>query len=713
MLDVIYGESAVSPPARALIVSLLTVNANGTLFLGYPILVTAEGTTEIDALLTSKEHGLVAFDLKNSDGDLGDEDFLSNTQRRQDEIFAAITSKLLENRELLRGRNLALDVNVVTIHHEAEYRSPANSLIILPPGKSLRQYLSRLSPLDDHIFTVLNSVIQRTTTLRPKKRRANVTAVGSRGAILKLIDREIANLDAWQKRAAIEFPDGVQRIRGLAGSGKTIVLAQKAAFLHSKYPDWNIAVTFHTRSLYQQFRNLIRRSAFEFMKDEPDWQKLRVLHSWGGTGSPGVYSEIARLIGQPSRDFSYAKSTYGSAHAFEGICAELLNYANSCGFAEQLPPLFDVVLIDEAQDLPQPFFELVYHAVSHPKRIVYAYDELQNLSDYSMSPATELFGQKSDGQPRVELRNDDGKPKQDIILPVCYRNTPWALTIAHALGFGIYRSEGLVQMFDDAMLWEDIGYETVGGPVRSGHDITLRRRLGATPRFFEHINSQDALELVKCDNEDAQYTWIARSIRNNLDNDELDHDDILVITANPLQVRQSASQIMRALNAVNIKSHLVGVTTDVDAVFYHDSIAITSIYRAKGNEASMIYFVGAEYCASGWNLGRKRNILFTAITRSRAWVRVAGVGQNMATIANEINRVVANEYALRFRYPTHAELQQMQRLHRDRTREEIGELTDDLDALTRIVERIEAGEFTLDQIPVSKRSLVRRLITQQ
>jgi superfamily I DNA and RNA helicase len=81
----------------------------------------------------------------------------------------------------------------------------------------------------------------------------------SKGAILKAIEKEIANLDQWQKKAAIEVPDGPQRVRGLAGSGKTVVLALKAAYLQAQHPDWNIVVTFHTRSLSQQFKDLIER----------------------------------------------------------------------------------------------------------------------------------------------------------------------------------------------------------------------------------------------------------------------------------------------------------------------------------------------------------------------------------------------------------------------------------------------------------------------
>jgi superfamily I DNA and RNA helicase len=70
--------------------------------------------------------------------------------------------------------------------------------------------------------------------------------------MLKDIERNIANLDQWQKAAAIESPEGLQCIRGLAGSGKTIVLALKAAYRHSQKPEWRIAVAFHSRALYQQ-----------------------------------------------------------------------------------------------------------------------------------------------------------------------------------------------------------------------------------------------------------------------------------------------------------------------------------------------------------------------------------------------------------------------------------------------------------------------------
>ena len=208
--------------------------------------------------------------------------------------------------------------------------------------------------------------------------------------------------------------------------------------------------------------------------------------------------------------------------------------------------MFDAVLIDEAQDLPQPFFELVYLLTKPPKRIVYAYDELQNLSDFSMMPAEDLFGRKRNGHPNVQLRNEPGRPKRDIILPVCYRNTPWALSTAHGLGFGTARETGLIQMFDEPGLWQEIGYEVIDGQLANGQNIALRRSQVATPPFFaDLIQPADAVSFHAFGDSSAEMDWLAGSISENLENDELDYDDILIVVPEALTIRSTAPKIMR------------------------------------------------------------------------------------------------------------------------------------------------------------------------
>ena len=66
-------------------------------------------------------------------------------------------------------------------------------------------------------------------------------------------------------------------------------------------------------------------------------------------------------------------------------------------------PIFDAILIDEAQDFPTSFFRTIYSVVPTPRRIIWAYDDLQNLGDYEMPSERELFGSGEDGLPLVKF----------------------------------------------------------------------------------------------------------------------------------------------------------------------------------------------------------------------------------------------------------------------------------------------------------------------
>lgn len=94
----------------------------------------------------------------------------------------------------------------------------------------------------------------------------------------------------------------------------------------------------------------------------------------------------------------------------------------------------------------------------------------------------------------------------------------------------------------------------------------------------------------------------------------------------------------------------------------------------KGNEAPMVYILNADYCAQNIELRKVRNILFTAITRSRAWVRICGVGDGIDILLNETKHCTDKGYALEFKIPTEAELKKMNLIHRDRTEQEIREM---------------------------------------
>jgi superfamily I DNA and RNA helicase len=174
-----------------------------------------------------------------------------------------------------------VEIGVVTFA-PALHNKPNNiddDYTIVLNTQELDKYLSSQQWKNNEYFEQLNSTIQAITSIRKRKQRTYIQKEKSRGAILQRMEESIANLDKNQSEAVIETVEGVQRIRGLAGSGKTIVLALKVAYLHAKHPDWNIAVTFNTRSLRNQFKHLINMFAIEHMSEEPDWEKVRIIHA--------------------------------------------------------------------------------------------------------------------------------------------------------------------------------------------------------------------------------------------------------------------------------------------------------------------------------------------------------------------------------------------------------------------------------------------------
>ena len=426
-LEVVYGESRNRTSAQALVGQLLPIVQEGTVYLGYPVLATADERVEVDALLVSQDHGLVAFLLADS-LPTRDKDW-EEAIAEQDRLFATLESHLNRHEGLREGRHLAVRPETATVFASTPpAKAPRKTEGFYGSMETVPTWVKARPSISEELERNLQAALQRVATIKPAKKRSSVAKDNSRGAILKEIESGIANLDRWQKAAAIESPEGPQRIRGLAGSGKTVVLALKAAYLHSQHPGWQIALTFHSRALYQQIDDLVTRFTFEHTNDKPDQSKLRIVHSWGSNARAGVYSLIASALDEPARTWSYASGKYGMDGAFAGVCRELLNATSS----HDVEPIFDAVLIDEAQDLPPEFFQLVYLFTKPPKRIVWGYDELQKLSEAVMPTTDELFGTGPKGESLISLAATDGEPKRatsSCLSAIETRRGHWRLPI--------------------------------------------------------------------------------------------------------------------------------------------------------------------------------------------------------------------------------------------------------------------------------------------
>ncbi len=695
------------PVASQRLIQIVATRADwsGKLFIGYPIVATPEGPHQIDALMVSESRGLIVFDLIEGPDVLGFES-------RQDDTANRLDAKLRTYPQLTKRRDLRIPI------HSLSFAPAASDLLLTSEDDDVYRLANAdnlAATIDgfewrgqtDHVYAIALSALENITTIRRSHSRRSDCPEDSRAGILRSLEQSVATLDTMQSRAVIETVDGIQRIRGLAGSGKTIVLALKAAYLHSQHPHWRIAVTFNTRSLKGYFRRLIEEFCIGQVGEAPDWDSLRVINAWGAPGGAdqdGLYHEFCSVHDLRYYDFLSARNAFGRGQEFAGACTAALE----AGITEERP--YDAILVDEAQDLPPAFLKLCFALLTDDNRLVYAYDELQNLLHDPLPSPDAIFGPG---------RHWDGyESSRDIILEKCYRHSRPVLTTAHALGFGIFRppsyggSTGLVQMFDDAKLWNEVGYRVAEGHLTAGSEVTLQRTNDTSPEFLENHSPPDDLISFKCfTNVDEQGKWLVDEIRTNIENDQLRPEDIIVINPNPLTTRKQLGPIRRRLLDLGIQAHLAGVDTFRDVFFQEGSVTFTGIHRAKGNEVAMVYIVNAHDCwESRFNLAKLRNSLFAAITRSKAWVRVCGIGTGMRGLMEEYRALKESDYQLRFRYPTTQELRRLRIVHRDVTRAEGQKVSGYEDNLSKLTSDLEGGNVYIEDIDAKVLARLRRFM---
>ena len=706
-IEVIRGAS-LKPVASGKLIEALSTRSDwtGRLFVGYPIIGTVDGPHRVDALWVS-ERGVVVFDLieGREPGDY---------ESRQDDTANKIETQLRVHPALVRRRRLRIPIHTISFSPTVDGPVSGTAEGSLSGPDTILAELESLEwkGFEEDALRNALSVLESVATIRRSRTRRTFRSDDSRGAKLKRLEDSIATLDHDQSAAVIETVEGVQRIRGLAGSGKLIVLALKAAYLHAQYPEWRIGVTFNTRSLKGHFQRLIRDFHTDKTGEAPDWENLRVGVPWevpGGLERSGIYHEYCHRHGVDYLEFQAPSGQFGRSESFAAACKQALDQT------EGSRPVYDVLLVGEAQDLPPAFLKLCYAFLKEPKRLVYAYDELQNLASESLPPPEDIFGWRGDGTPLVRL--DDGgrdRPRPDIVLQRCYRNSKPVLVAAHALGFGIYRAApqpgqtGLVQMFDHPLLWEEVGYVAEDGELREGSRVRLVRPETTSPGFLaEHSPVDDLIRFRSFATEQEQAAWVAQEIRDNLQREDLRHGDIVVINPDPRTTRGSVGIVRALLLDMDIQSHLAGVDTNPDT-FYLDgeSVTFSGIHRAKGNEAAMVYIINAHDCQSAaFDLARIRNRLFTAMTRSKAWVRVLGIGRRMDALTREYETLKAQNFSLDFHYPSAEERERLRVIHRDMTEAERKRVRDSNLELGLLVQDLEHGQVRpedLDETTVDR-----------
>jgi superfamily I DNA and RNA helicase len=630
---------------------------DATVFYQYPLMRELDQELRYPSvLIVSPFHGLLLFKC-DSINKLREKDEILKLDEEACRLEDLIFSKMIKstNKKLKKGRR-NLSFNLLSAIYIPNYEEDINKYEfeseILINNLDINDYFDNImdkEPLDEEVIREIHAIIEGSTAIvKPKERKIDKSDTSSKGFILKKLEEEIAVFDEEQKYAALSQLKGPQRIRGLAGSGKTIILCMKVAILHLKYPDKKILYTFMTKSLYDYIELLITRF-YKVLGDGhlPDFDNsIHIRHAWGGQNIKGVYYECCKRDSVTPVTFGEAARKVGRGKAFEFVCQDLLEKRKG-----KLTKAYDYVLMDEAQDFKPSFYQIC-RSIVKDDCIVWGYDELQNIFDVQIQDTMKTFNNEygSKGIDLAELQKRHPDMDNDIVLPKCYRNPREILVTAHSLGFGIYNST-LVQSLENNEHWSDLGYKVLEGNCNNNDMMVIERPLKNSPLSVSKYQSpEEIIKIYSAESDVDEVAWVCNSIEKAIREDGLRPDDIIVISLDDRHSKSYFAQISDNLFQKDIYTHNLSANSYEKGFLEDECVTLSTVYKAKGNEAAMVFVIGCDVFENAQHSRKMRNKVFTAFTRAKAWLRITGVNIEHDQIVEEVNDVKDNGFKLKFQY---------------------------------------------------------------
>ncbi|MDQ0158195.1 3'-5' exonuclease [Alkalibacillus salilacus] len=174
----------------------------------------------------------------------------------------------------------------------------------------------------------------------------------------------LKTMDIHQENYAKNLGDRNRLIRGVAGSGKTLILATRAAILARENPDWNILILCYNISLANYLQQQIDIKVHE-LESEGDQGSLfdNEMQDRKSFGSIEVYNFHSFLYNH-----------------FKVKDEQIPNLIESLKSNNQLAQQYDAILIDEGQDFEQEWLTLVSHLLNPATQsLLIVEDRAQNI----------------------------------------------------------------------------------------------------------------------------------------------------------------------------------------------------------------------------------------------------------------------------------------------------------------------------------------------
>jgi superfamily I DNA and RNA helicase len=272
-LDIVITSDRLQtdPGSRALIEYLrdheaaLGIEA-GVLWYDFPVFSDYDTVSHRpDVLVFSPRHGFVVVRFADEGLFARSPESILEVDQSLSDFSSNLYSRLLRSRELRKTRSqIIVDVHpVIFVRREVsnELAQEVDSFVCHSFDGVADVFAAvATEPIDADLAAEVRSVVEGAKALtRPQKRVVQDANRQPLAVALGRLEAEIANFDQKQRRVALVEVGGPARIRGLAGSGKTVILAMKAAHIHLTHPEQRI-LTESSASLRRPSKGRLRSS---------------------------------------------------------------------------------------------------------------------------------------------------------------------------------------------------------------------------------------------------------------------------------------------------------------------------------------------------------------------------------------------------------------------------------------------------------------------
>ncbi|KZZ84106.1 3'-5' exonuclease [Bacillus sp. SJS] len=402
---------------------------------------------------------------------------------------------------------------------------------------------------------------------------------------------EIKTMDLHQENLARQIGDKNRLIRGVAGSGKTLILSARAKYLSKQHPEWKILVLCYNISLAQEIRHMIRMKM-----NEPDslfdFDPINAAND-GDLKNIQVYNFHAWL----KQEMKISEK-------------QIPIFVQKLASGEAILPKYDAILIDEGQDFEPEWLSLA-SSVLNPdtQMLLLVEDRVQNIYSRKRSYVQDT-GLSFQGRSKI--------------LSINYRNTAQIVKFA----WDFYRNHSAMKN------------KVVKGSIEGEEIISPQstRRRGPEPAILKGKNLKEEM-------------GFAIKLMKRLHAEKgVPYSEMLILYRVKRTYNQNIIEtIQKELKAAGIPNFWLTENADSKRGYEknQEKVVISTIDSSKGLDFQAVFIVNAENMPFALEANKEREVslLYIGMTRSKDYLFISYSGESEFT--NYFDKIKDNRLKLK------------------------------------------------------------------